>query len=102
MGADIEVKRIALLEEQVTAWNLPPAPTKTTDTRSFTWDGIGQVELDAIEPRQLQQLCKDAITSYFDGQLNEELMQRQSEERMVYQKRVKKWATDYRNNEDEI
>lgn len=95
MGIDILVERIALLEEQVTEWQLPPAPTKTTDTRSYTWDGIGQVELDAIEPRQLQQLCKGAIDKYFDAGLNRELKKRQSEERVEYQERVKKWVTDY-------
>lgn len=101
MGSDIEVERIALLEEQVTEWQLPPAPTKTTDTRSFTWDGIGQVELDAIEPRQLQQLCKDAISKYFDAELNKELIERQSEERIEYQQRVKEWVTNYQDNEGE-
>jgi hypothetical protein len=49
MGTDVEVRRIALMEEQVTDWKLPPAPTKTKDTRSRNWTGLGQVELDAVD-----------------------------------------------------
>ena len=43
-GINVQVKRIALMEHQVKAWNLPPAPAKETDTRTANWDGLGQVE----------------------------------------------------------
>lgn len=74
MDVDVEVKRIALMEHQVKKWKLPPAPTKMTDSRSSTWDGLGQVELDAVEPKQIQQLCKDAIMDIFDIKSYDDLM----------------------------
>ena len=55
-GVEVEVKRIALMEEQVLEMQLPPAPTKTTDSRAKNWKGIGQVELDAVKPEILQYL----------------------------------------------
>lgn len=48
MGTEVELRRAALMERQVLEWNLPPAPTKQGDKRSKNWDGIGQVELDAV------------------------------------------------------
>ena len=62
----IEVRRFALMENQVLAWRLPPAPAKETDSRTANWDGLGQVELDAVKPEKLQQLCEDAISTVFD------------------------------------
>src|SRR5690606_1638672 len=47
-GCDVEVRRIALMEKQVVEWNLPPAPAKHTDSRTAAWEGLGQVELDAV------------------------------------------------------
>ena len=40
-GVDIGVRRVALMEEQVVKWNLPPAPAKSTDSRTAKWDGLG-------------------------------------------------------------
>lgn len=89
MGVDVEVRRIALMEDQVTEWNLPPAPTKEADTRSSTWGGLGQVELDAVEPKQIQQLCKDAIIEIFDKEKYDELMERENKEIKVYRTKLK-------------
>ena len=66
LGVDIEVKRIALMEHQVKAWKLPHAPTKETDTRAAKWDGIGQVELDAVPPKQIIKLAEQAISDHFN------------------------------------
>lgn len=66
MGVSVEIDRIALTKDQVIEWGLPPAPTKTTDTRSRNWDGLGQVELDSVEPNQIADLCERAIQKYFD------------------------------------
>jgi hypothetical protein len=65
-GVDVEVRRVALMVEQVRAWNLPPAPTKLTDSRTANWDGIGQVELDAVDPGKLEDLVQGAIDEIFD------------------------------------
>lgn len=93
-GCPVEVKRIALMEEQVLAWNLPPAPAKIGDSRTANWGGLGQVELDAVEPEKLQKLCTNAVSSYFDYELHEELLEQQKEEKAVYVMQLK----DYVNN----
>jgi hypothetical protein len=80
MNVDVEVKRIALMEEQVRKWKLPPAPTKISDTRSANWDGIGQVELDAVEPNKIKELLKGAIESVFDKKKHAILLKKQEEE----------------------
>lgn len=80
MGTNVEVKRIALMKHQVIEWKLPPAPTKESDSRSASWNGLGQVELDAVEPRKIAQLCRDAINEIFDHDLYSELMEVEEQE----------------------
>jgi hypothetical protein len=83
-GITVEVKRIALMEEQVVAWNLPPAPTKIGDTRGKSWCGLGQVELDAVEPNKLVSLCNDAIAAEFDERKYEDLLKQEREEKIEF------------------
>jgi len=92
MGADVTVKRIALFEHQVRAWNLPPAPVKDTDSRTANWDGIGQVELDAVDRRTLQALCQDAIDEIFDKDIHAGLLRDEAEEREEYRKALKEYV----------
>jgi len=91
-GVEVEVRRIALLEDQVIEWSLPPAPAKITDTRSFKWDGLGQVELDAVKPEKLMELLEDAIWDIFDEDLYQELLSIEAEEKEVYQKKLKQFV----------
>lgn len=80
----IQVKRFALMEHQVIEWKLPHAPAKEGDSRTAKWDGLGQVELDAIEPKKLQGLCQDAIDEFFDHDLFSELEEVEEIERGEY------------------
>ena len=98
---DVEVRRILLLEDQVRAMGLPPAPTKSTDPRTATWDGIGQVELDAIEPRTLEQYALDAISKVFDDGLHTELKDTERDERGDFQKRMKEFVANLQIDLDE-
>lgn len=90
--ASIEVRRFALMEHQVVEWNLPPAPAKTTDSRTAKWDGLGQVELDAVKPEKLQRLCEDAIASVFDSSLYDNLQETEDQEREEYQARLREFV----------
>ena len=90
----IEVRRICLMERQVIDWNLPPAPTKVTDSRSVNWDGLGQVELDAVKPEKLVSLLRQAIHEIFDTDLYEELMDREKEEREFFQTELKRYVRE--------
>lgn len=92
MGVAVEVRRIALMENQVVEMGLPPAPVKIGDSRSAAWEGIGQVELDAIEPKTLQKMCSEAIESVFDYQVYQELIEEQVEETEIYRHELKEFV----------
>lgn len=94
MGADVEVRRIALFHEQVIAWNLPPAPTKETDSRTANWDGIGQVELDAVDRKTLQALAQSAIDNVFDYDLHRDLLAEEETERVEFRARLKTFVNN--------
>ena len=91
---NIEVRRIALLHDQVVEWNLPPAPVKEGDSRSAAWDGLGQVELDAVRPEKLQELCQNAIDSVFDGNLYSELQEQEDQERGEYRVELREYVNN--------
>lgn len=89
MGIGVELERFALMKHQVLEMNLPPAPAKSTDSRTKNWDGLGQVELDAIEPNQLKQMAEDAILKYFNEEKYKELLDVQEVEKEEYKKQIK-------------
>lgn len=91
LGAKVEVRRIMLITRQVIELRLPPAPTKPGDTRSKNWDGLGQVELDAVEPGLLQERCLHSIKQVFSQELYEDLLQQEADEREAYQAGLKQW-----------
>ncbi len=90
----IEVRRIALLHEQVVEWRLPHAPAKEGDSRTANWDGLGQVELDAVKPEKLQRMCQDAINDIFDSELYDELQKTEKEEQEVYQVQLREYVSE--------
>lgn len=94
---DIEVRRIALMESQVLEWNLPPAPTKLTDTRTAKWNGLGQVELDAVPPEKLIQLCENAILDVFYKDLHNDLIVQERKERKLYRQELKKYVNSLKD-----
>lgn len=94
MGCEIEVKRIALMEHQVLEWNLPPAPSKETDTRSSKWEGLGQVELDAVDPKVLKKLIDKSLFDILDIEKYEELKSDESNEKEEYKTLIKNKVID--------
>lgn len=92
---NIEVRRISLLHEQVIEWKLPHAPIKEGDSRSANWDGLGQVELDAVKPEKLQAMCQEAIDSVFDQSLYDELVEAENVEREEYRRALLQFVTDF-------
>lgn len=97
---DVKVDRIALMEEQVIEWELPPAPTKQGDSRSGEWNGLGQVELDAVKPEKLKELTQEAIDKYFDKDLFKQLKEQEKEETKKYQSELKEFVNNI-GDEDE-
>lgn len=91
---DVEVRRIALMKDQVLHWKLPPAPAKIGDSRTANWDGLGQVELDAVKPEDIEILCKDAIDAIFDDEKYEELQAMEEEEQKNYKSQLIDYIKD--------
>lgn len=68
-GIRIQFKRIALTHDQVVARNLIPNPTKLADPRSSGYVaryGNQCWELDAIEPNDLVEMCRNAVEEEID------------------------------------
>lgn len=99
LGIKIEVRRISLLEKQVIKWELPPAPAKKTDSRTANWDGLGQVELDAVEPNKLQQLCLDSINDIFDEEAYSDLIEVEQSEKKEYQSQLRIFINEELSND---
>lgn len=99
MGVDVTVKRIALNPDQIQDMNLPGVPPKMTDSRTANWSGGDVVECDAVEPKTLAKMCKDAINEEFDDDLYAELEDKESEERQEYQKALKDFVKNMKDED---
>lgn len=92
LGARVTVQRVALMPELIKELGLPGVPPKSTDSRTATWAGDEAVELDAVEPKMLQDMCKKAILEHFDTDLHQELIAKEDEERETYQEALKEFV----------
>ncbi len=76
-GGNMTLTRLAVTPKQVREMNLPTAPAKATDTRSF--EGL-TTQCEAIPPPTLRQIVKDAVHNRLDWDAyNEDL----AEERRI-------------------
>jgi hypothetical protein len=70
-----QVRRVALIPEQVRKHGLPSTPLKETERRSDRWQaamGVAQTEIDALaalRPELLRRMARDAIKPFFDQNL---------------------------------
>lgn len=64
--AEIHFERVAVTPEQIDELNLPTRPTKKSDSRARGFKGES-VELDAIPPDLLRELCEDVIVKHIDS-----------------------------------
>jgi len=92
MGVPIEVRRIALTQDQITQMKLPSVPAKIADTRTKNWEGTGVVELDAVEPNTLVEMVEYVIKDHFDTDLYSELKKKEATEREQYQIALKEFV----------
>lgn len=84
-NADFELIQLAVLPDQIDAWNLPTRPTKRSDSRSRGFDSRS-VELDAIPPDRLRRLVDDAIRVHVDEHQVSVLRAFEAEERHLLHK----------------
>jgi len=62
-------RRVSLTKEEIDEFKLPPAPAKTTDSRTYAFvqeHGNISVELDALPPDVLEEKIEDSIREYID------------------------------------
>lgn len=80
------VVRVALTEEQIDNYQLPPQPAKAADTRAASFIArhgrLVQVELDALPPDTLQNLYVHAIGNFWDVSAYEDCFTQEKEERL--------------------
>jgi hypothetical protein len=80
-----EVRRVALTEEQVVEYGLPPQPGKAGDSRNGAFirrhGRLAQVELDALPPDVLRGLYGDAIEEFWDRSAYEQAIAREDADR---------------------
>ncbi len=68
-AGDFTVRRVALTDEQITKYDLPPMPVKTSDARSEAFletYGNKSVELDALDPNTLKFMVAQSISSHIN------------------------------------
>ena len=90
-AVDVIVERIALTKTQVIDMQLPPAPSKKSDSRAKSFIeqyGDGVVELDAIKPNILQKIVRSSILEYIDIDRWNEKVELIGEERSDLKERI--------------
>jgi hypothetical protein len=84
-SANITFNKLAVTPDQIQAWNLPSRPTKTSDSRSVTWQGGDSVEVDAIHPTRLRTMVRNAIEMHIDEHQIEVIRKAEESERELLQ-----------------
>ena len=78
----IQVRAVALTEDQVRELDLPSTPLKVTEKRADRWreahGGLEQTEIDALatlRPDVLREIVEDALDPFFDHTLEQRVFQ---------------------------
>ena len=103
--SDLSVERIALTQDQIMEYNLPPMPAKKSDARynKFVAEtGAGDaVELDALEPPVLEKLVKEAIEDNIDFDLWEARKEQEKDEKERLRRKLEDVEIMFPDEEDE-
>jgi hypothetical protein len=94
MGADVDLKRLALNMDQVREYGPPPNPAKITDSRAASYifvHGNESWELDALEPDVLAGLVRDYVEAVRDDGLWREAVERENEHRRLLGQASTQW-----------
>lgn len=96
-GAYVEVKRLALNWDQIEQYNPPENPTKLTDTRATGYInefGYSSWELDALEPRVIEDLIIHEIGELTDFSLYEAKQKEQQDDKDKLQSMINSFEVD--------
>jgi hypothetical protein len=91
---EFQVRRVALIPDQVRVHGLPSTPLKATERRADRWQaamGVAQTEIDALaalQPTLLRRMAREAIRPFYDPTLLSRCNAAQSEWRDACQEAV--------------
>lgn len=89
---NLEIDKLALTTAQVKKYKPPPNPAKLTDTRAKDYiakHGPHSWEVDALNPRQLQAIIREAFENVVDQELMNEVIEREEADKKKLRKAVK-------------
>ncbi|MGI8514605.1 MAG: hypothetical protein ACR2NT_05590 [Acidimicrobiia bacterium] len=82
-----KVIRVGLTQQQVIDFDLPPQPGQAKDSRASSFIArhgeLLQVELDALDPDDLQELYKEALDEFWEPSAYEVALEREERDREV-------------------
>jgi len=93
-GSRVAVRRIALDMEQVEEYQPPPNPAKITDSRYASYRdeyGDDSWELDALDPRIINELITSQAAGYTDKKKRKILIKKQESERQEIREIADNW-----------
>lgn len=93
-SGDVEIERLALNEDQVRRYRPPPNPAKLTDSRATNYIskfGDKSWELDALDPKVIDELISTAIKNYIDADAWEVAKAREVDARKRIAAVAKRW-----------
>lgn len=83
-GVEPEIKHIALTKEQIEKYQPPPNPAKITDPRAKWYireHGNTSWEVDALDPKTLNQIIKKEVEQIIDTELFKEQIVKEEEDK---------------------
>lgn len=92
---EVAVRRLALNFDQIETYGPPPNPAKLSDSRYeryFADYGSESWELDALDPRVIQELIGEAVTEYRDEDAWLAMTDRENDEREQLSVVTRRWA----------
>ena len=91
---NVQIIRVALNVDQVRRYNPPPNPAKLNDTRAPDYiERFGEQswELDALDPRVIDELISNEIKKYIDKDKWEIIKERENATKLKLAKMAKRW-----------
>ncbi|RCG19064.1 hypothetical protein DQ384_38720 [Sphaerisporangium album] len=85
-GAEVEFERVAVTADQVLTYQLPTAPPKITDRRSFS--GTATTQAEALPPDILATIVREAIEAHRDPEVHRQALAREQAERRAIRDRL--------------
>jgi uncharacterized protein (UPF0335 family) len=83
-GCWAEITRLALNEDQIAEYRLPPLPGKSWDPRAESfiaaYGELIQVELDALPPDVLKKIYEDGVAEYWDSDAYDKSLAQEEED----------------------